>query len=76
MADNSEEREVVSGRVSARSAEGWRKFCRQNGISLAAFLEAAGLALAQESFPPSVKERQKLVEKAREVDLERRSRRK
>ena len=75
MSSDDHKREIVSGRVSAQSAEGWRSFCRKNGISLAGFLEAAGLALARETFPPSVKERQRLVQKAREVDLERRSRR-
>ena len=67
---------MISGRVSASSAEGWRKFCEANGISLSAFLEAAGQALAKETYPPSVEERQRLVEAARRVDLERRSRRK
>ena len=75
MTSNPESREIVSGRVSAASAKGWREFCQNNGISLAAFLEAAGLALSKETFPPTVKERQLIVERAREVDLERRKRR-
>ncbi len=75
MSSKPESREIVSGRVSAASAKGWKDFCQNNGISLAAFLEAAGLALSKESFPPSVKERQMLVERAREVDLERPRRR-
>lgn len=68
-------REVLSARVSHDSAEGWRSFCARSGVSLAAFLEVAGLELAAESFPPSVEARQRMVEAARAVDLARRSRR-
>ncbi|KAA3607279.1 MAG: hypothetical protein DWQ01_16425 [Planctomycetota bacterium] len=74
--DKNRQREIVSGRVSAEAAAGWRNFCQDNGISLAAFLEAAGLALAEETFPPTVEERKKMVDTARRVDLERRSRKK
>jgi len=71
-----EMREIVSGRVSITAAEGWRNFCEGNGISLSAFLEAAGLALVKETFPPSIAARRALVDEARRVDLQRRSRRK
>ena len=76
MTDNDQPREIVSGRVSTQSAKGWRDFCHANGISLAAFLEVAGQALAEETFPPSVEERRLMVERARQVDQQRRSRKK
>ena len=76
MSNNTEEREVISARVSADAAQGWRKFCEDNGISLSAFLEAAGLVLSEETYPPSVEERRALVDAARAVDQRRRSRRK
>ncbi len=67
-------RQVISARLSDEAAEGWRSFCSKAGVSLAAFLEVAGLELASESFPPSVNERRQMVEKAREVDRKRRER--
>ena len=70
-----EPRVVISGRVSQESADGWRSFCEGNGISLAAFLEAAGRVLGNETVPPSVEERRRMVEAARKVDLDRRRRR-
>lgn len=73
--ETADERMIVSGRVSAIAADGWRTFCEANGISLSGFLEAAGLALAKETFPPSIEARRALVEEARRVDLRRRSRR-
>ena len=69
------DREVLSARVSPEAAAGWREFCARAGISLAAFLEVAGRELAEESFPPSVSARRRMVDAAREVDRHRRSRR-
>jgi len=68
-------REVISAKVSSESADGWRKFCFDNGVSISALLEVAGLQLAGETFPPTVAERKKMVQMAREVDILRRTRR-
>ncbi|MEM7411107.1 MAG: hypothetical protein AAF430_12800 [Myxococcota bacterium] len=68
-------REVLSARVSPEAAAGWRDFCARAGVSLAAFMEVAGRELAGETFPPSVAARRRMVDAAREVDRERRSRR-
>lgn len=70
----SEERVVISAKISKEAAEGWRNFCDVNGISLTAMLEVAGLALSTETAPPHVKERQNMVNDAREVDRQRRVR--
>lgn len=72
--DKSSQREVISARVSPEAAAGWRDFCARAGVSLAAFIEVAGVELANETFPPSVAARKKMVEAAREVDRSRRSR--
>ncbi len=69
-----EERIVISARVSKEASAGWRQFCEANGISLAAFLEVAGVELGKETFPPNVAARRRMVEAARSVDLTRRSR--
>lgn len=68
------DRETLSAKVSADSAKGWKEFCRNNGISLAAMLEVAGLRLAQESYPPRLEERVSMVDAARKIDIERRAR--
>ena len=73
-ANRSEEREMIGARVSAASAEGWRAFCAQNGVSLSAFIEIAGVRLADEPYPPQTPERIAMIEEARQVDQERRSR--
>ena len=70
-----EDREVISAKVSQNSAAGWRKFCEQNGVSLAALLEVAGLQLADEANPLAAIERIDMVEEARAIDIQRRSRR-
>ena len=67
---------VLSAKVSKESADGWKNFCDNNGITLSAFIEVAGLQLANESAPPNVRERQLMVEKARKIDQQRRSRKK
>ena len=72
----SDERVVITAKISSQSAAGWRNFCDQNGISLTAMLEVAGLELAEETAPPIVEARQKMVEAARVVDGSRRARRK
>ena len=67
-------RETLSAKVSLDSANGWKEFCRNNGISISAMLEVAGLRLANESHPPRSEERASMVEEARRVDIERRAR--
>lgn len=77
MADkdgSSEERVVITAKVSRDAAEGWRQFCDGNGVSLTSMLEIAGLELANESLPPTVEARQRMIGRAREVDRERRVR--
>ena len=69
------EREVITAKISRQAAEGWRKFCAENGVTLTALIEVAGLDLAQETSPPTVAARINMVQRAREIDLERRSRR-
>lgn len=73
--ENMDARVVVSARVSKEAATGWRAFCDENGISLSALLEVAGRQLANETFPPRVEERRKMVEEARKIDIQRRARR-
>ena len=65
---------AISVKVSKDSAEGWKGFCDKNGVTLSAFIEVAGLMLVDETVPPTVKERARMVEKAREVDRTRRVR--
>ncbi len=74
--ETSSDRVVLTAKVSKESAAGWQKFCAENGISLTGFIEVAGLELAEETFPPSIEARARMVELARKVDLQRRSRRK
>lgn len=70
-----DDRKVITAKISRESAEGWRKFCVANGVTLTALIEVAGLDLAVESSPPAVEARIKMIARAREVDLARRSRR-
>ena len=72
--DAPEEREILSAKISRKSAEGWRQFCAANGISLTAMLEVAGLELADEPVPPKTDARIRMIAGAREVDIRRRSR--
>ena len=65
---------AISVKVSKDAAEGWKSFCDKNGVTLSAFIEVAGLSLINETAPPMVEERVKMVEKAREVDRTRRVR--
>ena len=67
---------TLSAKVSQQSADGWKNFCSKNGITLSAFLEVAGLQLLNETAPPKVEERVKMVELARQIDQQRRVRRK
>lgn len=64
----------LSVKVSQASADGWKSFCKDNGITLSAFIEVAGLQLLNESYPPKVRERQKMVKLAQEIDQQRRIR--
>ena len=66
-------KKIISAKVSLESADGFTDFCKSNGISLSAFLEVAGLDLKEETTPPSPV-RQRVVERAREVDQLRRRR--
>ncbi|MEM8686350.1 MAG: hypothetical protein AAGF81_03410 [Pseudomonadota bacterium] len=75
MKETEKLRVTISAKVSPESASGWRNFCDQNGVSVAAMLEVAGKQLADETFPPRVEERRKMVELARQVDRARRDRR-
>lgn len=70
-----ETREVISAKVSLKSAKGWRDFCAEHGISMSAALEAAGLRLAKSPTGSLEDARRSLVEDARLIDIQRRSRR-
>jgi len=69
-------RVTISAKISPEASLGWRNFCDQNGISVAAMLEIAGIQLANEEFPPKIEERRNMVSLAREIDRKRRDRRK
>ena len=73
--DRGTEREIISARLSPRAAQGWRDFCRRNGVSLTAFMEVAGRDLAADESPSLIPDRQRLVDAARSIDIERRDRR-
>ena len=75
LEESASDRYMISGRLSKKAAAGWRDFCDANGISLTAFLEIAGLDLADDSSPSKVPERRKMVEKAKAIDTRRRGRR-
>ncbi len=71
----SEKRKVVSVKISAEAARGIYTFCANNGVSVTAFFEVVGQTLTHETHPPAVPERRRMVEEARRVDSDRRSRR-
>lgn len=73
--DLPDDREILTAKVSRQAADGWREFCAANGVTITALIEVAGLDLAAETIPPTVEARVKMVQRARDVDLERRSRR-
>lgn len=68
-----EPRETLSAKISSESATGWRNFCFTHGITLTAMLEVAGTELSKETNPP-IEARRVMIEKAREIDRERRMR--
>ena len=68
------EKEILSAKISRQAAEGWREFCARHGISLTSSLEVLGLALAQDAEPVRMPVLHQLVESARQVDIQRRSR--
>jgi len=74
MSEDKETREVLSAKISKPAAEGWKRFCRGNGISLTAMIEVAGLQLGEEQVPPGIQARVDMVDLAREIDIARRSR--
>ncbi|NND48984.1 MAG: hypothetical protein HKN60_01895 [Rhizobiales bacterium] len=72
--DKPGKREILVAKISAPSAEGWRCFCEQNGISLTAMLEIVCRDLGDGTLPASQEGLDQLVVSAREVDRARRSR--
>ena len=68
------DREVVTAKVSRKSADGLRKFCAENGITITALIEVTGEELAKETAPPRDAGYRRMVLSARQIDLERRSR--
>ncbi|MEM7467975.1 MAG: hypothetical protein AAF387_13960 [Pseudomonadota bacterium] len=69
------DRQMISGRLSQKAAAGWRDFCDANGVSLTAFLEVAGLDLADDDTPSKIEARRQMVAKAKLLDTKRRGRR-
>ena len=69
-------REILSAKISCESAEGWRDFCAQHGIYVTAYMEVNGRSLREETNPLAGAVRRRMIEDARAVDKERRSRRK
>lgn len=74
--ENDDSREVLTAKISRKSMSGWRNFCKNNGVSVTAMIEVTGLGLVAETTPPMTDARVRMVELARSIDLERRSRRK
>lgn len=77
MTDTDEEgqpKEVLSAKISHQAANGWRDFCGHHGISVSALLEVAGRELAAETMPPTEEARIRMVKAARQIDQQRRSR--
>ena len=74
MSAKKDTRKIVSAKLSKEAAEGWQKFCHANGVSLSAMMEVAGLQLGEEDSPPRNPTRVGMVELARSIDIERRSR--
>ena len=75
-ADRSNECDVITARISGEAAEGWRSFCALNGISVTALIEVLGLYLAAKRLPANAELQQRIVEDARKIDRQRRSRKK
>ncbi len=67
-------RVVISAKVSRASADGWKAFCRENGVSMAAVLEVAGRMLGAGRLSTHDDIRVRMVDDARAVDIARRSR--
>lgn len=61
-------------RVTDESFDGWTAFANRHGVSLAALVEAMGVQLG-ETLDPESEPGWKMVEQARRIDAERRSRR-
>ena len=76
MKNNHSPQVTISVKVTEESSNGWKSFCDANGITLSAFIEVAGRQLATETHPPSVPERMHMVEMARDIDRQRRTRKK
>ncbi len=74
--DRSKDREVLSVKISKKSIDGWRDFCMHGGVSLTALIEVIGRELAEETMPPKTPARMEMIKKARQIDMERRSRKK
>ncbi len=68
-------KETLSAKISSDAYVGWRDFSHANGVSVTAMVEVAGLDFAEETNPRNVLIRKEMVEKARAIDIARRSRR-
>lgn len=71
----SEEKVVISARVTRSSAQGWRTFCEANGISLSAMLEVVGKILIEDRATAEQFFGTEIAMQARAIDIQRRSRR-
>lgn len=67
------DRQALNALLSTEGYEGWELFCRAHGVTKASLLDAVGRFLAAVDSPsPRLR---RLIDEAREVDAERRSRR-
>jgi len=60
-------------RLTPEARRGWEKACRDHGVTLTAFVEAIGLALDEHGVVPG--SALEVIERARQIDSERRTRR-
>lgn len=63
----------VTTRLSDRSRSGWEKACLRAGVTLTALIEATGLELHNGPID-STERGARIVELARQIDLDRRAR--
>lgn len=63
-------------RLSKSAYRGWAEFADSSGVTLGALVEAAGLFLGElTTDDPNTVERERMVQWARQIDRDRRSRR-
>lgn len=67
------ERVQVTTRISPDSRRGWDRACLAAGVTMTALMEAIGLDLLEHGIRSDAG--REMVERARQIDLERRSRR-